>query len=126
VLDQSLTWHSKAVAAIRVAIDNATQPAKLLTIHAYWANVLPKMANGLFVITEIEYLITNAWQRLAERRFLLRAPAVTVPALQLACASVSTGWQKIGEVLTAACDAVPQSVPWEFRQRFRELKQYGR
>jgi hypothetical protein len=124
VRDQSLAWSWQAVASVRVAIDSATRPAELLTIHGYWANVLPKMANGLFAIAEIEHLITCAWRRLAEeQRFLLRAPAVTVPPLQQACASASTGWRKIGEVLIAACDAVPASVPGEFRERFRELKQ---
>jgi hypothetical protein len=47
---------------------------------------------------------------------------VTVPALLQACASASTGWRKVGEVLAAACDAVPATVPSEFRERFRELK----
>jgi hypothetical protein len=121
VRDQSLAWPWQAVASVRVAIDGATRPAELLTIHAYWANVLPKATTGLFVLAEIEHLVTSAWQRLSEQSFLLRAPALTVPALQRACSSTSTGWRKIGEVLTAACDAVPATVPGEFRERFRGL-----
>jgi len=92
VRDQSLAWSWQAVASVRVAIDSTTRPAELLTIHGYWANVLPKTGIGLFVLAEIEHLITSAWRRLAEeQRFLLRAPAQTVPPLQQACASASTG-----------------------------------
>jgi hypothetical protein len=58
--DQSLEWHWQAVASIRVAIDSTTLPAELLTIHGYWANLLPKRANRLFALAEIEHLITNA------------------------------------------------------------------
>ena len=122
VRDQSLAWPWQAVASVRVAINGATRPAELLTIHGYWADVLPKAAKGLFVLAEIQHLVTGAWQRLSKQRFLLRAPAVTVPALLQACASPSTGWSKIGEVLTAACDVVPTTVPSEFRERFRDLK----
>ena len=121
VRDQSLTWPWQAVASVRVAIDGATRPAELLTIHAYWANVLPKVTTGLFVLAEIEHLVTSAWQRLSEQSFLLRAPALTVPALQRACSSASTGWRKIGEGLTADCDVVRATVPGEFGARFRGL-----
>ena len=76
---------------------------------------------GLFVLADIEHLVASAWRRLSENRFLLRAPTLTVPILQEACASASTGWRKIGEVLTAACDVVPATVRSEFRKRFQEL-----
>ena len=124
VRDRSLVWPWHAVASVRVGIHSATRPAELLAIHGDWANALPKMAKGLFALAEIEHLITSAWQRLCGQSFLLRAPTVTVPALQRACASASTGWRKIGEVLTAACEAVPATVPEEFREKFRELKEY--
>jgi hypothetical protein len=123
VRDQSLTWTWQAVASIRVAVDTATRPTELLTIHNYWTQVLRLAAVGLFVLPDIEHLVTSAWQRLCENRFLLRAPALTVPELREACASASKGWPKIGEVLTAACDAVPTLVPPELRERFRKLWQ---
>jgi len=123
VRDASRIWPYQAVASIRVAIDGATRPAQLLTIHGYWANVLPRAATGLLVLADIENLVTNAWLRLSENSFLLRAPAVTVPILREACASASTGWRKIGAVLTAGCDAVPVSVPVELRERFRKLRE---
>ncbi len=91
-------------------------------MHYYWASLLPTTKSALFVLADVERLVTSAWRRLAEQAFLLRSPAVTAPALLRACDSVSTGWRKIGEVLSAACDAVPAAVPTEFRQRFRELQ----
>ena len=120
--DQSSPWAWQAAASIRVAIDNATRPAELLTVHQYWTSMLPNAGTGLYVLDEIECLVTGAWRRLAEQGFLLRAPAVTAPALLQACASPSGGWRKIGEVLCAACDAVPAAVPNEFRERFRQIK----
>jgi tetratricopeptide (TPR) repeat protein len=122
VRDQSQPWTWQMAASIRVALDPATRPAELLTMHHYWTNVLPKIANVFFVMPDIEQLVTTAWRRLAEQSFPLRAPAVTAPALLQACASTATAWQKIGEVLIAACDAVPAPVPSEFRERFRLLR----
>ncbi|WP_426420305.1 hypothetical protein [Bradyrhizobium genosp. A] len=119
--DQSLPWAWQAAASIRLAIDNATRPAELLAVHQYWTSVLPNAGTGLYALDEIERLVTGAWRRLAEQGFLLRAPAVTAPALLQACASPSGGWRKIGEVLCAACDAVPAAVPNEFRERFRQI-----
>jgi len=120
--DQSLPWTWQAVASISVAIDSTTRPAELLTVHHYWTSLLPKTGNGQFVLAEIEHLVTSGWRRLSEQGFLLRTPAVTVPALLRACASASSGWRKISEVLSAACDAVPAAVPNEFRERFRQMK----
>jgi hypothetical protein len=122
VRDTSLAWPWQAAASISVAVDTATRPAELLTIHGYWTKVLPQAAAGSLVLTDIERLVTSAWRRLSEHRFLLRAPVLTVPVLQGACASALTGWRKIGEVLTAACDVVPATVPSDFRQRFKGLQ----
>jgi hypothetical protein len=85
--------------------------------------LLSRAGTDLLVLPDVENLVTSAWLRLSENSFLLRAPAVTVPVLRSACASASTGWRKIGEVLTAACDAVPAPVPVEIRERFRKLRQ---
>jgi hypothetical protein len=120
--DISQAWPWQAVASIRVAIDVATRPAELLTMHNYWTNVLPKAAAGLFVLADIERLVTSAWRRMSENRFLLRAPMTTVPELLRACESALTGWRKIGEVLVAACDVVPANVPEGFREHFRRLR----
>jgi hypothetical protein len=120
--DRSLPWTWQAAASIRIAIDPTKRPAELLTVHHYWATLLPKTGNGLFVLPEIEQLVTSTWRRLAEQGFLLRAPLVTTPVLLQACASTSSGWRKIGEVLIAVCDAVPAAVPNEFRERFQQMK----
>jgi hypothetical protein len=122
VRDTSRAWSWQAVASIKVAIDETTRPAELLMIHNYWTNVLPQAAAGLFVLADIERLVTSVWRRQSENGFLLRMPMATVPALLRACESASTGWRKIGEVLVAACDVVPASIPEGFRERFRSLR----
>src|SRR5690348_10338266 len=91
---------------------------ELLTVHQYWTSVLPNAGTRLYVLDDIECLVTDEWRRLAEQGFLLRAPAVTAPALLQACASPSGGWRKISEVLCAVSDAAPAAVPNEFRERF--------
>jgi len=62
VRDQSLAWSWQTMASVRIAIDSATRPAELLTIHDYWTDVLPKAVSGLFVLADIEHLVTSAWQ----------------------------------------------------------------
>ena len=37
VRDASLSWPWQGAASVKVAINNATQPAELLTIHSYWS-----------------------------------------------------------------------------------------
>jgi hypothetical protein len=122
VRNTSRAWQWQASASIRVATDSMTRPAELLTIHNYWTNALPKMVAVLFVLADVEHLVTSAWLRLAESRFLLHSPTLTVPALELACESNNTGWSKIGAVLLAACDVVPGAVPAEFRERFKKMR----
>jgi len=123
VRDQSQSGPWRLAASIKIATDHATRPADLLIIHMLWTDALPRLANLIFVLLDVEHLVTSAWLRLSEDSFLLRSPALTVPPLQEACASASTGWRKVGEVLTAACDTVPAPVSQEFRRRFRELAQ---
>jgi hypothetical protein len=113
VRDQSLTTPWMITASVRIAIDPAARPLDLLTIHRLWTDALPRIASSLFVLPDIEHLVISSWQRLSEHSFLLRSPALTVPALRQA-ASRSTGWRKIGEVLAAACDTVPATVHQEF------------
>jgi hypothetical protein len=120
--DTSRAWYYQAVASLRIAVDTGTRPVELLSIHHYWTQILPQLGSELYVLTDLEHLVSLAWRRLSENRFLLRTPAQTVPPLQRACASASTGWRKIGEVLIAACGVVPATVPTGFRQRFTGLK----
>ena len=121
VRDPQLSWPWQGSASVKIAIDDATRPAELLTIHIYWTSERVRAATGPYVLAELEHLVTSGWRKMSERTFLLRAPAITAPSLLQSCASVSTGWRKIGEVLAAACDVVPGLVPIEFRARFRDL-----
>lgn len=119
--DASRPWPFQGAASIRYSIDDGPSPAGLLTAHDYWTNVIPRSDCQTFVLSDIELLVTRAWLRIADRPFLLRTPAATIPALRNACSSPTTGWRKIGEVLTAACDVVPAAVPPDMRDKFRDL-----
>ena len=92
VRDPSLSWPWQGAASIRVAIDNAARPAELLTIHNYWASEGPRAQTELYVLPEIEHLVTSGWQRLSAQTFLLRAPAVTVPA----CCEPARAHRRVG------------------------------
>ena len=122
VRDPSLSWPWQGAASVKVAIDNATRPAELLTIHNYWTNERVRAATGPYVLPDIEQLVTSGWRRLSAQRFVARAGGDRSSLLR-ACESASTGWRKIGEVLAAACDVVPGSVPAALREKFRTLQQ---
>jgi tetratricopeptide (TPR) repeat protein len=119
--DGSRTWPWQAVASIRYVIDAGTSPAGLLMTHDYWARVIPKSDCQTYALPDIERLVTHGWLKICNQAFLLRAPATTIPALRQACVSPSTGWRKIGEVLVAASNAVPGTVPPDMLDRFQRL-----
>jgi len=119
--DASRRWPFQGAASVRYSLDDAPSPAGLLTAHDYWTNVLPRSDCQAFVLPDIELLATRAWLSMCDHPLLLRAPTTTVPALRQACLSPSTGWRKIGEVLMAACNAVPERVPPDMQARFQKL-----
>ena len=119
--DASRSWTFQAAASIRYANNVGASPAGLLMTHDYWANVIPRSDCRSFVLSDIELLVVRGWLRMCDRPNLLRAPATTVPALRQACSGPSTGWRKIGEVLTAASNAVSGSVPLDMQVRIRNL-----
>ncbi|WP_158930097.1 hypothetical protein [Acidisphaera sp. S103] len=57
VRDESLASPYQTAASIKVAVDIATRPAELLTIHHHWATVLPQTPVGLFALADVEYLV---------------------------------------------------------------------
>jgi hypothetical protein len=119
--DESLGWPGQVLAAISIALDDASHPAELMTAHICWANTFPRLNMSFFPIDDVEHLVSEAWLRIANRPFLLRMPSTTVPELQRACASDLRGWRKIGEVLLAAEYAIPAMVPDTMRQTIRKL-----
>jgi hypothetical protein len=121
VRDPSLQWWSQLTASVRVSIDDATRPNELLAMHHFWIGTLHKLGKSLLVLSDLELLVAKSWQIQSERTFLLRSPALSAPALRSACASNAQGWRKIGEILCAACDAVPGNVPAAVRELFQSL-----
>ncbi len=123
VRDQSLGWSAHMLALIRVAVDHTATPAEVLSVHGLLAVSLSKIKPAIFVVSDIEHLVTSTWLRLSSRRFLLRAPSRTVLELQRACGSNAKGWKKISEVLSAAEDATPARLPDVYREAIRKLAQ---
>jgi hypothetical protein len=117
--DASLGWEGQVLATLRVATDDATRPAELLTAHVCWVNTLRNIGKSFLPADDIEHLVTVSWQRLSECTFLLRMPSTTVLDLKRACASLEHGWRKIGEVLAAAQYVVPGTVPQTMRDAIR-------
>jgi hypothetical protein len=110
------------LASVCAAIDQSSRPAELLRVHAGWAMHLPALQQSCFPVDDVERLVTEGWRRLSTTgAFLLRSPGTTVPELERAFASKSTGWRKIGEVLIAAADATPGATPEYLLRAIREL-----
>ena len=53
VRDTSLAWPWQAAAWIRVAIDAATRPVELLTIHNYWVRAAESSPSGFLVLADV-------------------------------------------------------------------------
>jgi len=107
------------LALIRSAVDHTATPAAVLAAHGFLAVSLSKIKQSVFVVSDIEHLVTSTWLRLSKRRFLLRAPSRTALDLQRTCGSNATGWKKISEVLHAAIDATPAALPDNCREAIR-------
>jgi len=116
-----INWTWGMVATLQVATNPTVSPADLMTAHGYWIKTFLQARAGLFVLADVEALVVRAWLQIAEQGFRLRNPAVTVPALRAACASVLAAWPKVGTILLAAADATPASVPAEMIASFRQL-----
>jgi hypothetical protein len=119
--DPSLRPEGQTLATLRVATDDPSRPAELVTVHVRWANTLRDLGTSIFPTDDIERLVTAGWLRLTDLPFLLRTPSLAVPELRLACASTARGWRKVGEVLSAALHAVPATVPESMRETIRRL-----
>jgi len=116
-----LDWTLGLVATLQVATDPTVSPTDLMTAHGYWINTFEQARSGIFVVADVEALVSRAWLNMAGQAFRLRNPIVTVPPLKAACASTARPWPKIGGILLAAADAMAASVPAEMIAAFRRL-----
>jgi hypothetical protein len=118
----ALGWSGHLLAAVANAIDDSSSPEELLRAHLVWVNNLfPSNDKPFLPLRDIERLVISGWLRLCERPFLLRMPSRTLPELRKACTSSAVGWRKIGEILEAAADATPGTVPDTTRQSIRKM-----
>jgi hypothetical protein len=116
-----LAWTWQVVATLQVSEDPEVSLTDLMTVHGFWVAALFPARSAIHVLRDVEALVVQAWRRAAEQTFRLRNPRITAPALVQACDSPSAGWPKIGEVLLAAANAMPASVPQDMIAAFRRL-----
>ena len=116
-----MDWTWQIIGTVRITLDPNVSPTDLLTIHYYWVQILTTTKAALFVLSDVESLMTKSWLRVSDQGFWLRNPGVTTPALKAACASAAAGWTKIGAVLLAACNVIPAAIPPEMVTRFNQL-----
>lgn len=112
--DSSRKAFERAAAANFVAMNDASGPNDVMAAHvtllttvatAVPKKLLPSLEH------DIAYLIERDWRRMAERRFLLRSPATSVPAILAACNGNARGWAKCAEIILAAEPATRWTLP---------------
>lgn len=98
-------WTLQQLASVRVATTDDTSPEMMLTCHALWLRGIGTLSIRDWIASDIAAVIESAWRKLAQRPFLLVAPATSVPALLAACDAPEVGWTKVRGILLAALDA---------------------
>jgi hypothetical protein len=99
-------WVCQGVGAIALSIENDTDPRQMIQGHGVLVGHLSKMANRDLIADDLARIVSQAWQRLSERPFLLRNPRHSVPEIKAAINSNLAGWRKARAVLQAALPAV--------------------
>lgn len=69
----------------------------------------------------VSEMISSTWSAISRSRFRLLTPAVTAPALEVACSIVPESYSKASAVLIAAADASGGRLPPELLRRYRGL-----
>jgi len=104
------SWEARIIVALGALARNRTS-YELLEVHAVLANGLYRtLPLRAIIAVPLSQIITKAWVRLCDIPALLSTPAVSVPAIQEAVASTSTGWQRTRLVLRAALMAAPNTI----------------
>jgi tetratricopeptide (TPR) repeat protein len=116
--------RDRQLAAVCVAREpeNVT-PRDVLQAHVF---LLEKFSRDPWWAGDMEEvvseLISKTWSEIAQSRFQLLTPAVTVPALEAACAELPESYGKASAVLIAAADATGGRLPPALLRRYRELR----
>jgi hypothetical protein len=103
----------QGLAALSLSLADETRPLEMIWSHGalvyHLTGTLPDEPLRRIVVGDLERIVTPAWRRLVDRPFLLNSPRISVPAIEAAIHSPTTGWNKIRAVLQAALPAV--SIP---------------
>ncbi|MHB8544890.1 MAG: hypothetical protein ACYC9S_12950 [Leptospirales bacterium] len=104
----------QAAAAHFVAMNDASGPDDVMAAHlTLLTTVAASVPKTLFPLFEhdVASLIERDWRRIGGRRFLLRSPLTTAPAILAACGSNARGWVKCAEIILAAEPATRWRLP---------------
>ncbi len=112
--DDQRTGIDRVIASIFVASSDDSTPDEVLAAHLTWittiATIVPKKWMP-FLEHDMSTLMERDWRRLAARRFLLRSPATTAPAILAACDQLTSGWPKCAAIILAAQPATRWKLP---------------
>jgi hypothetical protein len=103
--DLSRKPFERAAAAYFVRANYASGPDDVMAAHL---TLLTTMVKGMpkKLLPSLEYdvatLMERDWRRMVERRFAIRSPAVSIPAILAACDSDARGWAKCADIIVAA------------------------
>ena len=114
-------WESQHLAALALSLLEETDPNQMIYAHAHLVAHLLSFSNRDLVASDFAAIVSQAWQRLAERPFQLRNPRYSVPRIQAAINSPASGWEKSKEILKAVLDAVSIPAADFARTRIRNM-----
>lgn len=112
--DNQRTGIDHAIAGIFVATNDGSTPDEVLAAHLTCitgiAMAVPKKLMP-FLEHDMSAVMERDWRRLAVRRFQLRSPATTAPAILAACDQSTSGWPKCAAIILAAQPATRWKLP---------------
>ncbi|MCP4353180.1 MAG: TIR domain-containing protein [Desulfobacterales bacterium] len=121
LMNKKESWENRMIAALRVSMNPDETPDNLFYAHS----ILLIELHQRFWIKEVEDyfadLISNQWLQKISFPASLITPKLTVPEIQNACISETTGIRKAAQILLVVSKAVSIKLPNEIRKQFREL-----
>lgn len=101
-------------------------PRETFMIHLRMLEWVRRSNHGGATAPALDALVRRAWTRIArEQRALLLMPAITVPAIECALASETSGMNSVALLLLAAEQAVGVSLSRDFRELLRGIASGG-
>jgi tetratricopeptide (TPR) repeat protein len=106
---RSQLWTEHLMASLAATILQPLTPEPLMICHGYWVSYLAKSHLSAMIASSIGMLVAGQWAAMCRVPRLMASPATSVPAILMAVAAPSTGWQRARTVLVAAMEAAPRA-----------------